>query len=99
MKMLLYGAVYALLAAQVRHLRLAVELRSIRSASDRVLQSFRLRADHNRRVSLSGSLVDLAGELGLAHETLYRTLSSLEEEGSIRRLDKTTFLLSLSSSD
>ena len=82
-----------LLAAHVRHLRLLLELRSLRSASDRVLQFYRLRADEQHQVHLSGSLLDVAKELGMAQETFYRTLAELEKNGIIRRLDNKTFLL------
>ncbi len=84
---------YSLLAAQVRHLRLLLELRGIRSAPERLLQLLRLRADESGSVRLAGSLLDLAAELGMAHETIYRALAELEKSREIRRLDKRTLLL------
>lgn len=84
---------YSLLAAQVRHLRLLLELRSIHSASERLMQFFRLRADQKNIVYLPGSLLDVARELGMAHETLYRTLAKLEKAGEFRRLNHRTFAL------
>ena len=38
-----------------------------------------------RTVSLRGTLKELAAELGLTHEALYRTLAALERSGEIRR--------------
>jgi CRP-like cAMP-binding protein len=78
----------ALLARQVMALRGALELRNIRSARERLLQHLRLAADRDGRlVRLDGTLLDLADEIGLTHETLYRTLAALEEEGAIARGD------------
>jgi DNA-binding MarR family transcriptional regulator len=34
---------------------------------------------------LGGTLMDLAAEIGLTHEALYRTLASLERDGAIAR--------------
>jgi DNA-binding IscR family transcriptional regulator len=34
---------------------------------------------------LSGTLKDIAAELGLTHEVLYRTLAALERSGGIKR--------------
>jgi DNA-binding IclR family transcriptional regulator len=36
-------------------------------------------------VAITGDLKAMAAELGLSHETLYRTLASLEAEGAIAR--------------
>ena len=36
-------------------------------------------------VDLQGTLKDLAAELGLTHEALYRTLAALERSGEIKR--------------
>jgi CRP-like cAMP-binding protein len=38
-----------------------------------------------RTVDLPGTLKDLAAELGLTHEALYRTLAALERSGEIKR--------------
>ncbi len=34
---------------------------------------------------LDGTLVELAAEMGLTHEALYRTLGALEKDGIVRR--------------
>ena len=76
----------ALLSRQLRDLRMRLELRSIRTAEDRVKQYLQLAADPaNGRVKESGTFKDLAVRLGLAHETLYRVLASLERQGIIGR--------------
>ena len=76
----------ALLSRQVRELRTLLEIRSIRSAEARVLQYLHLHADARSGVLvLSGTMKEFAVDLGLAHETFYRTLASLEKKGEISR--------------
>lgn len=76
----------ALLSGQVRTLRASIELRSILSARERILQHLLLYADPDTRiVTLPGTVKDLAAELGLAHESVYRGLKKLEDEGLIAR--------------
>jgi CRP-like cAMP-binding protein len=41
---------------------------------------------HQGTVVLPGTLKDLAAELALTHEALYRTLSEMEAHGEIARL-------------
>jgi CRP/FNR family transcriptional regulator, dissimilatory nitrate respiration regulator len=77
----------ALLAQQIHSLRARLEERNIRSARGRVLHHLALAAGPDgRTMPLEGTLMDLAEEIGLTHEVLYRTLASLEKEGSIRRM-------------
>jgi DNA-binding MarR family transcriptional regulator len=38
-----------------------------------------------RTISLDGTLMDLASEIGLTHEVLYRTLADLEKDGVVSR--------------
>jgi CRP/FNR family transcriptional regulator, dissimilatory nitrate respiration regulator len=76
----------ALLARQVQALRSRLEQHNIRSARGRVLRHLALTADAGgRSVRLSGTLMDLAAEIGLTHEALYRTLAALERDGAIAR--------------
>ena len=76
----------AALAHQVMDLRTRIEQRNIRSARERVRHFLTLNAKTNGRVfELRSTLKDLAAELGLTHEALYRTLSALERSGEIRR--------------
>lgn len=84
----------AVLARQVMALRTRLELRSIRSARERVLQHLMLAADGDgRTVRLDGSLMDLAAEIGLTHEALYRALAALEREGALARTADSILLL------
>ena len=74
----------ATLARQVMNLRTRIEQRNIRSARDRVRHYLTVNADAGI-VTLRGTLKDLAGELGLTHEALYRTLAVLDRGGEIKR--------------
>lgn len=76
----------ATLARQVMTLRTRIEQRNIRSARGRVRHYLSVNADADgRAVALPGTLKDLAAELGLTHEALYRTISVLERAGEITR--------------
>lgn len=76
----------ATLARQVMNLRTRIEQRNIRSARERVRHFLSLNAgDDGRTVVLTGTLKDLAAELGLTHEALYRTLAALQRAGEIKR--------------
>jgi CRP-like cAMP-binding protein len=80
-------ACIALFSRQVVGLRALLEVRSIRSARDRVLHYLLLRTNPNTmEVSMAGSVKAMAHDLAMAHETLYRTLAALEKEGKISRL-------------
>jgi len=76
----------AMLSRQVRDLRTLLEVRSIPAASDRVMQYLHLQANPgNGMYTVPSTWKDVAQELGLAHETLYRALASLEKQNRIRR--------------
>jgi CRP-like cAMP-binding protein len=81
-------AFMARLARQLQELRARMELRNIRSARDRVLQYLRLRAGiHGRSIAIDGQLQDIAAEIGMTREALYRTLAVLEAEGHLTRTE------------
>ena len=70
-----------------------MELRNIRSARDRVLQYLRLRAGiGGRSIAVEGQLQDIAAEIGMTRETLYRTLAALQAEGRLTRTDTAILL-------
>lgn len=74
------------LAHRVMNLRTSIEQRNIRSARGRVRHFLALNVgSDSRTVELHGTLKELAAELGLTHESLYRTLAELERSGHIRR--------------
>ena len=73
--------------------KILLELRSIRSARERLLQYLiRGAQPNNRTIVLQHSLKDLAMELGLSAEALYRTLSILQTEGLISRKQRSITL-------
>jgi CRP/FNR family transcriptional regulator, dissimilatory nitrate respiration regulator len=84
----------ATLARQVMNLRARIEQRNIRSARERVWHYLVLNAGADRRtVELQRTLKDIAAEIGLTHEALYRAMAALERGGAIRRSrDKITLL-------
>ncbi|MDJ0568301.1 MAG: Crp/Fnr family transcriptional regulator [Pleurocapsa sp. MO_192.B19] len=70
-----------------------LELRSIRSARERLLQYLTHQIEPDRRtVILQRPLKYLAIELGLSVEALYRTISRLQSEGVITRKQRSITL-------
>lgn len=86
-------AFMARLARQLQELRARMELRNICSARERVLQYLRLRAGvHGRRTAIEGQLQDIAAEIGITREALYRTLAALEAERCLTRTETAILL-------
>lgn len=80
----------AMLAHQVMTLRTRLEQRNIHSARDRIRHYLAVNAGADgRTVALAGTLKELAGELGLTHEALYRTLAEMAADGEIERRKRT----------
>ena len=76
----------ALLARQLHATRARLERLALKSAAERVLHYLHTEGRGPRfEVALDGSVKDLAKELGLTHESLYRTLARLEQDGVIVR--------------
>jgi CRP/FNR family transcriptional regulator, dissimilatory nitrate respiration regulator len=68
------------------NLRTRLEQRNIRRAAERVRHFLALNTESDGcTIKLRGTLKDLAAELGLTHEALYRTLATLEHSGEIKR--------------
>jgi CRP-like cAMP-binding protein len=79
-------AFMAMLVKQILNLRVRLERRSIHSARDRVRHYLAAHVGGKERtVALPSTLKDLAAELGLTHEALYRTLSEMSAKGEIAR--------------
>ena len=77
----------AMLAQQVMGLRTRLERRNIHSARDRIRHFLAVNVGPDgRTVALSGTLKDLAADLGLTHEALYRTLARMTADGEIKRV-------------
>jgi CRP/FNR family transcriptional regulator, dissimilatory nitrate respiration regulator len=78
----------ALLARQLHAARARLERLALKSAAERVLHYLHTEGKGPRcEVTLAGSVKDLAKELGLTHESLYRTLARLEQDGVVARSD------------
>lgn len=76
----------AMLAVQVMTLRTRLERRNIHSARDRIRHFLTVNVGADgQTVALPGTLKELAADLGLTHEALYRTLARMEAEGEITR--------------
>ena len=84
----------AMLAHQVMTLRTRLQQRNIRSARERVRQFLALNSGPDgRSVELHGTLKDLAAEIGLTHEALYRALAALERAGEVKRAGNRIMLI------
>jgi CRP-like cAMP-binding protein len=81
-----------LFAHRIRKLRALLEIRNIRSARQRIYAYFQLESNDGNEVLLKMSFKDMAYQLGLAHETFYRELKSLEDEGKIIRKEHVILL-------
>lgn len=76
----------ALLARQLHAARARLERLALKSAAERVLHYLHTEGKGLRcEIVLVGSVKDLAKELGLTHESLYRTLARLEQDGVVVR--------------
>ena len=76
----------ALLARQLRAVRSRVERLSLKSAAERVRHLLVSEGRGPRcAIVVRGTIKDLARQLGLTHEVLYRTLATMEREGVIER--------------
>jgi hypothetical protein len=68
-------------------LRTLLERQSIRSARERVRHYLAVNVGADgRTVVLPGTLKELAADLGLSHEALYRTLARMAADREIKRL-------------
>ena len=75
----------ASLARQVQQLRHLAEIRRRRGARDRVLMYLEMISDPQGSAVLHDQLQDIAEDLGLTREALYRTLSAMERDGLLAR--------------
>lgn len=68
-------------------LRRTLELRSLRSARDRIIQYLQTPGTNGGSIQLrlDRPLKNIADDLGLTHESFYRTLARLTEEGVVTR--------------
>lgn len=73
-----------MLNQEVKRLRLQCERLSMKSVKDKVLHLINTEGQ-NGKYQVNTGLKSLAGELGVTHEALYRTLAALEKSKTIRR--------------
>jgi CRP-like cAMP-binding protein len=79
-------AFMAMLARQIMNLRTSLEQRNIHSARDRIRHYLAVNlGPDGRSVLLPGTLKELAANLGLTHEALYRTLAEMQADGEVER--------------
>jgi CRP-like cAMP-binding protein len=78
-------ALVAVMARQLLRLRQRIELRNVRSAGERVMLYLNQNADRKGDVVIDRELQEIAGELGLSREALYRTLARLQKARRIKR--------------
>ena len=84
----------ALLARQLHASRARSERLALKSAAERVLHYLHTEGKGPRcEIMLAGSVKDLARELGLTHESLYRTLARLKQDGVIAGKDQRLFIV------
>jgi CRP-like cAMP-binding protein len=75
-----------MLNQEVKRLRLQCERLSMKSVKDKVLHLINTEGQ-NGKYQVNTGLKSLAGQLGITHESLYRTLAALEKSKTIRRED------------
>lgn len=83
----------AYLARQLQRLRGRFELVRLKTARERVLAFLAQAGAAEGPIMLERPLTMVAGEIGLTHEALYRTLARLEKDGTLQRDGKRSFRL------
>lgn len=83
----------AYLTRQLQRQRSRTEVLRQRGAGDRVLSYLAQAGAGGATVSLDQPLTEIATEIGLTREALYRTLTRLEKEGRLSREGTRTFRL------
>ena len=87
----------ALQAQRIQALRTQLELRNLRSARERIWQYLLLSADaKTRSIVIERPLKDMASDIGLSHESFYRSLAALEKAGDIIRTGNMIQIISTS---
>lgn len=84
----------AILARELMSTRTRNERLKLHAARDRIWPFLLLHADaDSHAVEVQGPLKDLAAELGMTHEVLYRTLARMADNGEIERHENVIRLL------
>ena len=82
----------SMLNAEVRRLRLHLERLSMKSVQDRLLHLIQTEG-HAGQYAVPSGLKTLAGELGVTHEALYRTIALLQKSGRLLKREGMLVLL------
>lgn len=80
------GRWIGMLNSEVMRLRLRCERLSMKSVRDRVLHLIQTEGKDGH-YSVPSGLKTLAGELGVTHEALYRTIAELQKTGLVSKVD------------
>jgi CRP-like cAMP-binding protein len=72
-----------MLASEIRLQRSHAERLALRTVRERLLHLLLAQADADGSLRLTGTRKDLAAQLGVSHEALYRTLATLERERTL----------------
>jgi CRP-like cAMP-binding protein len=81
----------AWIAGRMDQARGLAQVLRLKSAEDKVVSYLTLAGAAHGTVTLDRPLIQVAAEMGLTHESLYRTLTKLAGAGRIVRLGKRTF--------
>ena len=71
-----------MLAAEVRRQRSNVERMALKSVRGRLLHFLAIEGERGK-IHLRGTKRELAADLGISHEALYRTIAALKREGAL----------------
>ena len=82
-----------MLSKEVRRLRLQCGRLSLNKVQDRLIHLLETEGQQGR-FPIGTGLKSLAGELGVTHEALYRTVADLEKKGTLKRDNKDIVLFS-----
>ncbi len=80
-----------MLSSEIRRQRGHAERLALKTVRERLLHLL-ITQGEDGRLPLPGSKKDLAAELGVSHEALYRTLAMLQREGVLRQDDQALML-------
>jgi CRP-like cAMP-binding protein len=75
------------LSSELRRQRASVERLNLKSAADRVSHYLMTEGEPSGELQLRGTLSEMAEMLGLSREALYRTLSKMQSQGILERIN------------
>jgi CRP-like cAMP-binding protein len=81
---------------EIMHLRMQCERLSLHSVQEKVIHLIQTEGQ-NGHYAIPSGVKTLAGELGVSHEALYRSIAELKKAGSLKRADDALVLLPVKS--